>query len=88
MHFEVFGKDSEIWIIIKQWLLAGEFSKFEYSPNICRFWRVLEFAKTSDPPNFCDSRWGVLSEFGEFSQFSEFGEFGEFGKGRLDHFVP
>jgi hypothetical protein len=50
----------------KQWLLAGEFSEFEYSPNICRFWRVLEFAKTSDPPNFCDSPrriWQVLSEF-------------------------
>ena len=66
----------------KQWPLAGKFSKFEYSPKIRRFWRVLEFAKTSDPPNFCDSRrqiWRVLSEFGEFS---------EFGEGRLDRFMP
>ncbi len=72
----------------KQWPLAGEFSEFEYSPKICRFWRVLEFAKTSDPPNFCDSRrqiWRVLSQF---SEFSEFGEFGEFGEGKLDRFIP
>jgi hypothetical protein len=73
------------WGKTKQWLLAGKFSKFEYSPNIRRFWRVLEFAKTSDPPNFCDSRrqiWQVLSEF------SEFGKFGKFGEGRLDRFIP
>jgi hypothetical protein len=77
-----------IRVIFKQWPLAGEFSEFKYSPNIRRFWRVLEFAKTSDPPNFCDSRrrvWRVLSEF---SEFTEIGEFGKFGEGRLDRFIP
>jgi hypothetical protein len=47
-----------------------------------------KFAKTSDPPNFCDLRrriWQVLSKF---SEFGEFGEFGKFGKGRLDCFIP
>jgi hypothetical protein len=72
----------------KQWPLAGEFSEFEYLPKIRRFWRVLEFAKTSDPPNFYDSRrriWRVLSKF---SKFSKFGEFGEFGEGNLDRCIP
>jgi hypothetical protein len=73
------------WVKSKQWPLAGKFGEFEYSPKIRRFWRVLKFVKTSDPPNFCDLRrriWRVLSEFSEFS------EFGEFGEGRLDRFIP
>ncbi len=44
-----------------------------------------EFAKTSDPPNFCDSRRRIWRVFSEFSEFSKFGKFGE---GRLDPFIP
>ncbi len=32
-------------IITKQWLLAGEFSEFEYSCETRRFWRVRVLAK-------------------------------------------
>jgi hypothetical protein len=31
----------------KQWLLAGEFSEFEYSRKTRRFWRVRVLAKTA-----------------------------------------
>jgi hypothetical protein len=34
-------------IYIKQWLLAGEFSEFEYSRETRRFWRVRVLAKTA-----------------------------------------
>jgi hypothetical protein len=75
-------------ICIQQWPLAGKFSKFEYSPKICCFWRVLEFAKTSNPPNFCQSRQRIWQVLSEFYKFCKFGEFGKFGKGRLDSFIP
>ena len=39
----------------KQWLLAGEFSKFEYSPEIRHFWRVRVLAKTAVFRNMRDS---------------------------------
>jgi hypothetical protein len=74
--------------VIKQWPLAGEFSEFEYSPKIRHFWRVLEFAKMRDSPNFCDSHLQIWQVLSKFSKFSKFGEFGEFDEGRLDGFIP
>jgi hypothetical protein len=44
-----------IYIIIKQWLLAGEFSEFEYSRETRRFWRVRVLAKTAVFGNVLDS---------------------------------
>ena len=36
-----------MFILTKQWPLAGEFSEFEYSPKICRFFvtRAGEFVE-------------------------------------------
>ncbi len=34
-------------VFCKQWLLAGEFSEFEYSRETRRFWRVRVLAKTA-----------------------------------------
>ncbi len=42
-------------LISKQWLLAGEFGEFEYSPKIRRFWRVRVLAKTAVFRNTRDS---------------------------------
>jgi hypothetical protein len=53
-------------IIIKQWLLAREFSEFEYSPKNIHFWRVLALAKMAffgnlqdspDSPTFAKQFW-------------------------------
>ncbi len=41
--------------IFKQWLLAGEFSEFEYLPEIRHFWRVQVLAKTAVFRNMRDS---------------------------------
>jgi hypothetical protein len=50
-----FAKVFSISILIKQWLLAGEFGEFEYSPKIRRFWRVRVLAKTAVFRNTRDS---------------------------------
>ncbi len=42
-------------VFSKQWLLAGEFSEFEYSRETCRFWRVRVLAKTAVFGNVSDS---------------------------------
>ena len=73
-----------LWESPKQWPLAGEFVKFEYSPKIRQIFvtRSGKFGKYW--ANFCDSLrqiWRVLSKFGKF------GKFGEFGEGRLDRFI-
>jgi hypothetical protein len=44
-----------MWIQTKQWPLAGEFSEFEYSPKIRRFWRVRVLAKMAIFGNMQDS---------------------------------
>ncbi len=43
------------WDFCKQWLLAGEFSEFEYSPEICHFWRIRVLAKIVFLKNWSDS---------------------------------
>ncbi len=44
--FPIIHKRSD-WVNTEKWLLAGEFSEFEYSPEICHFWRVRVLAKTA-----------------------------------------
>jgi hypothetical protein len=39
----------------KQWLLAGEFSEFEYSPEIGHFWQIRVLAKMVFLKNWSDS---------------------------------
>jgi hypothetical protein len=39
----------------KQWRLAGEFSEFEYSPEICHFWRIRVLPKMVFLKNWSDS---------------------------------
>jgi hypothetical protein len=43
------------WVLFKQWLLAGEFSEFEYSPEIHHFWRIRVLAKMVFLKNWSDS---------------------------------
>jgi hypothetical protein len=43
------------WVLFKQWLLAGEFSEFEYSCETRPFWRVRVLAKTAVFRNMRDS---------------------------------
>jgi hypothetical protein len=50
-----FQKTSKNCNKTKQWLLAGEFSEFEYSPEIRHFWRVRVLAKTAVFRNMRDS---------------------------------
>ncbi len=74
--------------MFKQWPLAGEFSKFEYSPKIRQIFVTRSGEFGEHWANFCDSLrriWRVLSKF---SEFSEFGESGKFGEDRLDCFIP
>ncbi len=42
-------------VLFKQWLLAGEFSEFEYSHETRRFWRVRVLTKTAVFRNVRDS---------------------------------
>ncbi len=42
-------------LLFKQWLLAGEFSEFEYSRKTRRFWRVRVLSKTAVFGNVSDS---------------------------------
>ncbi len=42
-------------VLSKQWPIAGEFSEFEYSPKIRRFWRVRVLAKMAIFGNMQDS---------------------------------
>ncbi len=42
-------------VFTKQWPLAGEFVKFEYSPKICHFWRIRVLAKMVILENWPDS---------------------------------
>ncbi len=37
---KIISNNFNIWEYFKQWLLAGEFSEFEYSRETRRFWRV------------------------------------------------
>jgi hypothetical protein len=48
-------KKDKTWLYSKQWLLAGKFSEFEYSPEICHFWRVRVLAKPAIFRNMRDS---------------------------------
>ena len=43
------------WVLDKQWLLAGECSEFEYSPEIRHFWWIRELAKMVFLKNWSDS---------------------------------
>ncbi len=50
----------KVWLfircnIIKEWPLASEFSKFEYSPEIHHFWRIWVLAKMAFSGNVSDS---------------------------------
>jgi hypothetical protein len=45
----------EFCVKSKQWPLASEFSEFEYSPKIRRFWRVRVLAKMAIFRNMQDS---------------------------------
>jgi hypothetical protein len=46
-HLAYKNKIFFLWVVIKQWLLAGEFSEFEYSRKTRRFWRVRVLTKTA-----------------------------------------
>jgi hypothetical protein len=39
------GSHYLFWVLFKQWQLASEFGKCEYSPKFLHFWRVLALAK-------------------------------------------
>ncbi len=43
------------YVITKQWLLASEFSEFEYSRKTCRFWQVRVLATMAFLGNMQDS---------------------------------
>jgi hypothetical protein len=49
------NRQSIHWKKSKQWPLAGEFVKFEYSPKICQFWRIRVLAKMAILENRSDS---------------------------------
>jgi hypothetical protein len=42
-------------VILKQWPLDSEFIEFEYSPEICHFWRIRVLAKMAFFRNVPDS---------------------------------
>ncbi len=43
------------WVITKEWPLASKFSEFEYSAEICHFWRIRVLAKMAFFGNVSDS---------------------------------
>ncbi len=47
--------EARFWIQLKQWLLAGKFSEFEYSPEIRHFWQIWVLAKMVFLKNWLDS---------------------------------
>ena len=94
---------SLIFVIIKQWPLAGEFVEFEYSPK-WPFWKIgrTRYIRRHWPPYFARTRYIRPTFANHFArtrqtrerqvwqflhEFSKFSEFGEFSECRLDRFM-